>query len=138
MTVADAYPLPNIMDTLDKLQGSAVFSTLDASAAYHTIPVEPRAKPLLAFITPWGLYTFNRMPFGAKNAGATYSQFVEILVGRLRSPHILSYLDDVITHTKGLEDHLVELRKVFQAHRQGGICLRPAKTFLFQAEADYL
>ena len=65
VTIADAYPLPNITDNLDKLQGSAIFSMLDASAAYHTIPVEPKAKPLLAFITPWGLYTFNRMPFGA-------------------------------------------------------------------------
>ena len=55
----DAYPLLNITDNLNKLQGSTIFSTLDVSAAYHTIPVHPKAKPLLAFITPWGLYTFN-------------------------------------------------------------------------------
>ena len=72
-TIADAYPLPNIQENLDKLQGSRVFSTLDAASAYNTIPVEPKRRPLLTFTKPWGLFTFNRMPFGAKNAGATYS-----------------------------------------------------------------
>ena len=116
MTIRDAYPLPCISNNLDKLQGSTIFSMLDASAAYHTIPVEPKTQPLLAFVTPWGLYTFLRMPFGAMNAGATYSRFIELLVGRLRSPWILAYLDDVITHTKSMEDHLIELKKVFEAH----------------------
>ena len=138
MTVADAYPLPNIQDNLDKLQGSKIFSTLDAASAYHTIPVEARSRPLLAFTTPWGLYTFRRMPFGACNAGSTYSRFVEILVQKLRSPYILSYLDDVIVHTSTTQHHLEELRSTLQIHREGGIRLRPQKTHLFQSEADYL
>ena len=99
ITIADAYPLPNIQDNLDKLQGSRVFSTLDAASAYHTILVEPKSHPLLAFTTPWGIYSFKRMPFGAKNAGACCSQFVELLIQKLRIPYILSYLDDVIVHT---------------------------------------
>ena len=56
------------------------------------------------------------MTFGAKNSGAAYSQFVELLIGKLQNPFILAYLDDVIIHIKDLEDHLQELRHVFEVH----------------------
>ena len=72
---------------------------MDAASAYHTIPVEPKSRPLLAFTTLRGLYSFKIMPFGAKNAGACYSCFVELLIQKVRSPYILSYLDSVIVHT---------------------------------------
>ena len=67
-TIADSYPLPNISENLDRLAGGTIFSTLDASQAYHTIPVAEESKKALAFITPFGLYTFCRMPFGAQNS----------------------------------------------------------------------
>ena len=98
-TVADAYPLPSISENLDQLEGSRVFSTLDAAAAFNTIPVEERSKPLLAFTTPWGLYTFSRMPFGPTNSGATYCRFVDLLISKLRSSYVMCYIDDVIIHT---------------------------------------
>ena len=137
-TVADSYPLPNISENLDTLQGSRVYSTLDASAAYNTIPVTEEAKSMLAFVTPFGLYTFKRMPFGAKNAGATYSRFIDMLITRLRSPYLLAYVDDVICHTPDIETHLAELDRAFTMHKEAGIRLAPHKTYLFQEEVDYL
>ena len=138
VTIADAYPLPNIGENIDNLQGSRVYSTLDASAAYHTIPVEEKARPLLAFITPFGSYTYKRMPFGAKNAGATYSRFIDLLIGKLRSPYLLAYVDDVIIHTPNLDIHLLELEKALKMHEEAGIKLNAKKTHLFREEADYL
>ena len=137
-TIADSYPLPNISENLDSLQGSRVYSTLDASAAYNTIPVTEEAKSMLAFVTPFGLYTFRRMPYAAKNAGATYSRFVDMLITRLRSPYLLAYVDDVICHTPDIETHLVELDRAFTMHKEAGIRLAPHKTYLFQEEVDYL
>ena len=138
VTVADAYPLPNIGENLDNLQGSRVYSTLDASAAYNTIPVAKRARPLLAFVTPFGSFCFKRMPFGAKNAGATYSRFIDLLIEKLRSPHILAYVDDVIVHTPNLDLHMRELEKALQMHLEAGIKLNAGKTHLFQPSAEYL
>ena len=138
VTVADAYPLPNIGENLDNLQGSQVYSTLDASAAYNTIPVAKKARPLLAFVTPFGSYCFKRMPFGAKNAGATYSRFIDLLIEKLRSPHILAYVDDVIVHTPNLYIHLKELEKALQMHLEAGIKLNASKTHLFKQSAEYL
>ena len=78
------------------------------------------------------------MPFGAKNAGACYNCFVELILQKLRSPYVLSYLDDVIIHTDTINRHLDVLKKMFQVHREGGIRLRASKTHLFQSEVDYL
>ena len=138
MTIKDSYPLPSISENLEKLQGSKVFSTLDAAGAYHVVPVAKKAQPMLAFATPFGVYTWKRMPFGASNAAPCFSRFMEMLVNKLRSPWVLCYLDDLLCHTMTTEHHLEELRKVFQMHREAGIKLKAKKTDLFETEANYL
>ena len=138
ITVGDSYPLPNIAENLDKLQGSKIYSCLDAAAAYHTISVKKECRPYLAFTTPYGLYQFKRMPFGPKNAPACYSRFIDLCLQKLRSPMVMAYLDDIIIHTATLEQHVDELKRVLQMHREAGIKLRASKTFVFQKEVDYL
>ena len=138
VTIADSFPLPSISENLEKLQGSKVFSTLDAAAAYMTIPTSKKCRPYLAFITPNGLFSFKRMPFGAKNSGSTYARFVELCISKLKSQFILAYVDDVIVHTPDLNQHVDELEKVLKMHREAGIKLRAHKTKIFATEADYL
>jgi dUTPase len=137
-TVGFSYPLPIISDNIDKLQGSKIYSTLDAAAAYNCIKVKERAKPFLAFTSPFGLFTWKRMPFGAKNSGGYYSKMMEMLVEKLRSPWVMNYLDDVVIHTVDLEQHLEQLEKVFALHREAGIKLKASKTFLCQTHCEYL
>lgn len=140
-TVSDSFPIPSIEENLEKLQGSSCFSAIDASAAYHVIKVGEKSKPYLAFLTPWGTYTFKKMPFGAKNAGSTYSRLVELSIIKLRSPNVLAYLDNIIVATqrkKGLMDHVRELENVLSMHREAGIKIRAEKTHLMRKEVDYL
>ena len=137
-TIADSYPVPNIETNLEKLAGAKYFSCLDAASAYQTVPVEEKTRPLLAFVTPFGLYEFTRMPFGPTNAVATYCRFVEMLLSRLNSPHVIGYLDDILVFTDQLDKHADQLEKVLAMHEMAGIKLRPEKTKLFQEEAEYL
>ena len=138
VTVIDSYPLPCIEENIEKLAGSQIYSTLDAASAYNIIPVEKRSRNFLAFVCAFGTFTFKRMPFGATNAGATYSRFVNLMVERLRSPHILVYLDDVIVATTSLEAQLKELERALAAHMECGIRLKAKKTFLFLEKVNYL
>lgn len=137
-TVSDAYPLPSIKENLDSLAGCNVFSTLDASAGYHCLRVSEETKPCLSFTSPFGLYTYSRMPFGPTNAVATYSRFMALVVGRLNSNYVHAYLDDVIVATPDVELHLKELERTLQAHEEAGIKLRVSKTHLFQEQTNYL
>ena len=117
LSVTDSFPTPNISEILNSLGKSRYFSTLDASNAHHCIEVEESSRPVTAFATAFGLYQFNRMPFGLKNASATYCRFVQRLVDILGVPGILAYLDDVLVHSEDLDTHVNLLQLVFNAHR---------------------
>ena len=137
-TIPDSYPLPRSEDNLRKLEGCRYFSALDANAAYHCIRVGKSTQPLLSFTTPWGLFTFTRLPFGPSGGPACFARFMQMVIGDMRSPHVSCYLDDVLLSTKDLRTHLTELRALFEAHRVAGLRLNVTKTHLFTEETDYL
>ena len=72
----DDYPLPKIDRLVDSTAGHALLSFMDANAGYHQIPLSTEDQPHTAFITSAGVYCDKVMPFGLKNAGATYQKMV--------------------------------------------------------------
>ena len=94
--VSDGNPLPRVQETLDKMAGKRYFSTLDASAAYWTIPMKKESKEYTAFSTLWGLYQFLVMPFGLCSAGAVYLRFVQQVLDKgVDRKDVDAYLDDI-------------------------------------------
>ncbi|XP_057517953.1 uncharacterized protein LOC130798872 [Amaranthus tricolor] len=70
----DDYPLPKIDRLVDSTAGHALLSFMDANAGYHQIQLAPEDQTHTAFITSMGVYCYKVMPFGLKNAGATYQR----------------------------------------------------------------
>ncbi len=137
-TVTDRHPLPRVQTTLESLGGNSWFSMLDQGKAYHQGYMDPSSQHLTAFITPWGLYEWVRIPFGLKNAPGEYQRFMERCLGELRDTICMPYLDDVICFSKTFEDHLDHLRKVFRKLREHGVKLKPKKCKLFKHEVSCL
>jgi Reverse transcriptase (RNA-dependent DNA polymerase)/RNase H-like domain found in reverse transcriptase/Integrase core domain/Integrase zinc binding domain len=137
-TVKDAYPLSSIESNLHKLQGSKIFSTLDSAGAYHSVEIHPESREYTAFITPFGQYQFARMPFGLSNAGACYSRLVSLALQYLPGPFAIAYLDDVVIHSKDIDEHLEHLEQVLSIHRKFGMKLRLKKCKIFQEQVEYL
>ena len=72
-TIKDAYSLPQIDRTLDSLQGSQWFSSLNLKSGYWQVEIDEESKPLTAFtVRPLGFYECKRMPFGLTNTPATF------------------------------------------------------------------
>jgi len=112
-TIDDRYMLPNIEDILDKLGRAQYFSVLDLSSGYHQIEMEEESKQKTAFNTEEGHFEFNRMPFGLKNAPATFQRMMNNVLKDLINKHCLVYLDDIIIFSPNLEEHRKSLEKVF-------------------------
>ena len=67
-----------------------------------------------SFITPWGTYCYKVMPFGLKNAGATYQRVATNLLHDLIHKEVEVYVDDMIVKSKDREGHIPALRKFFE------------------------
>ena len=68
----DEFPLPNIDLLIDSATGSSMFSFMDGYSGYNQIRMAPKDVEKTAFKTPIGNIYYTVMPFGLKNAGATY------------------------------------------------------------------
>ena len=138
-TPADAYPVPRIEETLDALKGSQWFSTLDLKSGYWQVPLAEKDKHKTALtVGGLGFWECNRMPFGLKNAGATFQRLMENCLGDLQPRMCLIYLDDVIVHSRTFEDQLKNLEMVFQRLRDYGLKLKPSKCKFFRTRLQYL
>ena len=87
--------------------------------------------------TEFGNYQYNVMPFGPKNAPATFAKVICIAFSEL-ADIVASYFDDVTVHSKNTESHLCHLRKVFEIVRKYNLTLRPDKCLFFQEEIELL
>jgi hypothetical protein len=85
VTVADSYPLPNMLDFAGKAAGSTIFSKIDLRKGYHQIPVHPADIQKTAITTPFGSFEYLRMAFGLMNAGATFQRKVNRAVADLEA-----------------------------------------------------
>lgn len=113
ITVPDHYPLPRIDDLLHFAKHTPFMSTLDLKAGYWQISVRTEDRDKTAFITPFGLYRCKRMPFGLRNAPATFQKLVERFRSGLNGMSLFAYLDDIILLSSDFESHVKELSAVF-------------------------
>ena len=137
-TVGDAYPLPRIDDCLDSLGGASIFSTLDCNAGYWQVPVAPEDQDKTTFTSYMGTFRYVRMPFGLRNAPATFQRALDIILSRVRWQTCLIYLDDVIVFSHTVAEHLRHVDEVLTLLRAAGVTLKLSKCRFFQPKVDYL
>lgn len=138
VTIGDSYPLPNITDILDKLGHSVYFTTLDLASGFHQIELDPKDIPKTAFNTPYGHYEFLRMPFGLKNAPATFQRAMDSVLYGLQGERCFVYLDDIVVFASSLQEHEQKLTEVFERLKIHGLKVQPDKCEFLRKEVAYL
>lgn len=126
-TIGDNYPLPCITEILDRLGGAKYFSVFDLASGFHQIEVDPKDRPKTAFTTPFGHYEYVRMPFGLKNAPATFQRLMDQVLTGLQGIEVFVYLDDIVVFSSSLREHGIKVRKLLQKLRENGLSLQPDK-----------
>ncbi|XP_058757655.1 uncharacterized protein LOC131630928 [Vicia villosa] len=123
----DDFPLPHIDVLVDNTAQFSVFSFMDGFSGYNQIKMAPEDMEKTTFITPWGTFCYKVMPFGLKNAGATYQRAMVTLFHDMIHKEIEVYVDDMIAKSHTEEEHLVHLKKLFERLRKFRLRLNPNK-----------
>ncbi|KAE8981063.1 hypothetical protein PR002_g23935 [Phytophthora rubi] len=159
------YPMPLINDLLEDLDKVLWYCSLDMASGFWVVSMTDRARAISAFITPFGLFEWNRMPFGLKNAPQIYQRPIDnALYGFLRIPPAAdqstltglfkegdpeeagessvlgrrSYIDDILV-TAGSGDLLCDrVKALLEACDKCNISISVAKSFWGLKKVDYL
>ncbi|KAI5349454.1 hypothetical protein L3X38_002341 [Prunus dulcis] len=123
----DDFPLPIIELMVDATTGHEALSFMDGSSGYNQIRMSLEDEELTAFHTPKGIYCYKVMPFGLKNAGATYQCAMQKIFGDMLHKNVECYVDDLVIKSKRREDHLKDLRTVFNRLWKYQLKMNPLK-----------
>jgi hypothetical protein len=99
---------------------------------------EERTQGKTAFITPYGVFCYQVMPFGLKNTGATYQWMMQNCLGSQIGCNIQVYIDNVVITTRKEESLISDLTETFDNLNRYKLKLNPTKCSLFGVSVGQL
>ena len=134
----DSFPLTRIDQIIDASAGHEILSFLDAFFRYHHIPMHSLEAEKTTFITPNGLYCYNVMPFGLKNAEVTYQRLVTKIFQLLIGKTMEVYINDMLVKSKECLDHMKHLKETFELLKGHDMKLNPLKCAFGVSSSNFL
>ncbi|XP_037942747.1 uncharacterized protein K02A2.6-like [Teleopsis dalmanni] len=132
----DRYSIPRIEELFYKLQGGQFFTKIDLSEAYLQVELSDATKEFLVINTPFGLFQFQRLPFGIASAPGIFQRLMEEVTAGI--PNCAVYLDDIIVTGRNNKEHLNNVFKIFQRLEEYGLTCKSEKCSFAQEQVDYV
>ena len=121
----ETHPIPKVDDTLAQLSGAALFTKLDANSGFWQIPLSEESGLLTTFITPFGRYAFNKLPFGISSAPEIFQRRMNRILEGLEG--VVCQMDDILVFGKDEGEHCERLVKVLKRLESAHVTLNPSK-----------
>ena len=137
-TVSDKFPIPQIKEILDSLGKSVYFTTLDLKSGFHQIEMDKDHQAKTAFSTGLNHFQFTRMPFGLKNAPATFQRAMNNILREFIGTICFVYLDDIIVIGKDLKTHIENLSKILKRLAECNLKIQLDKCEFMRRETEFL
>ena len=132
----ERHPLPAVEQTLAQLAGARVFTKLDANSGFWQIPLAEESAFLTTFITPFGRFCFNRLPFGITSAPEHFQRRMAEILQDVEG--VVCLMDDVLVHGKSQEEHDRRLMVVLQKLQDAGLTLNQKKCEFSKCRVKFL
>lgn len=130
------HPLPCVDETLAQLSGASIFSKLDANSGFWQIPLSSSSRHLTTFITPFGRYCFNKLPFGISSAPELFQKRMSAILSGLNG--VLCLIDDVLIFGKDQKEHDERLNAALEKIQRAGVTLNEEKCMFSQKQVTFL
>jgi hypothetical protein len=117
----DGLPTPSVEHAFQYLADAKYFTILDLNSAFHQIPLSENSKKFTAFVTPFGIYQYNRLPFGFANSPQVFTRHIDEVLGDLKYSCVYPYIDDLCIYSKSADDHLRHVEAVLSRLRVAGL-----------------
>ena len=137
--VRKPYPLPKILDILQKMERFKYATAVDLRKGYYHIPLDEETQKVCTTILPWGKYSYKRLPMGIATSPDVFQKAMNDICGDL--PYVIAYLDDILIlsdQDDSFEDHLTKVKTVFKRLHSMGMKVNLHKTEFFQSKLEYL
>ena len=138
MTIMDAHPLPRIDDLLERFRMAKWFTTIDLESGYWQIEMKEEDKEKTAFICSQGLFEYNVMPFGLKNAPRTFQRVMDEILKEEIGEFVTVYLDDIMIYSKNFEEHMKHIDKVLGKLKENNMIVKLKKCQFGKRNIEFL
>ena len=133
------YPLPKILDILQKMERFKYATAIDLRKGYYHIPLDKATQKLCTTVLPWGKYSYERLPMGIATSPDIFQKAMNDIFGDL--DYVLVYLDDILILSDdrdSFDTHLHKVQEVFSRLHKMNMKVNLQKTEFFKTELEYL
>jgi len=138
MTIRNSYPLPLISELIDRVKGAKYFTKLDLKSAYNLVRIKEGDEYKTAFRTRYGHFEYLVMPFGLKNAPATFQHFINDVLSDYLDKFVISYIDDILIYSNTLDEHHEHVKKVLKKLLENNLYVKLEKCEFDVTETAFL
>ena len=131
VTKPDSFPIPRLLDSIDRIGNAKYISVFDCLKGYWQLPLTDRA-----FCTPRGLWQYKGALFSMRNSGSIFQRFINRVTGKVEKTE--AYVDDVATWADSWQEHLEHIRNLFIQVKAAGLGINLGKSNFGKPQVLYL
>lgn len=125
-------------DCTDFIGDARVFTTSDAESGYWKVKVPKIDRDKTTFTCLAGLFRFLRMPFGLRNAPATFQRALDIFLSNVKWLTAIVYIDDLFIYSRTVKEFFVHVRLVLKPLQEAGATFKLKKCVFLDQQVEYL